>query len=59
MNGNIPYKRYFGDVECPKCGKPVNGYPALSRVDNHAYICSDCGLREAFFSINIALKKQG
>lgn len=53
MNGNIPYKRYFGDVECPKCGKPVNGYPALSRVDNHTYICSDCGLRERHFSQEI------
>lgn len=32
---------------CPECGKPLTGYPALSRKDNKTEICSDCGIREA------------
>lgn len=32
---------------CPECGKPLTGYPALSRKDNKTEICSDCGTREA------------
>lgn len=37
---------------CPKCGKPVSGYPAVSRVDGSS-ICSDCGTREALESIGV------
>ena len=33
---------------CPKCGKRYDGYPALSRRDNKTWICSECGLKEAF-----------
>lgn len=33
---------------CPKCGKKVTCYPALSRFDNKTEICSDCGTTEAF-----------
>lgn len=32
---------------CPKCGKEIIGYPALSRVDNKTEICSKCGQIEA------------
>ena len=32
---------------CPKCNKPIYGYPALSRKDNKTEICSECGNKEA------------
>ena len=32
---------------CPRCGKYIKGYPALSRKDNKTEICSDCGTAEA------------
>ena len=32
---------------CPKCGCQYAGKPALSRTDNKAEICPDCGMREA------------
>lgn len=32
---------------CPRCGKNYDGHPALSRVDNATYICSNCGTTEA------------
>lgn len=32
---------------CPRCGKEVHDYPALSRVDNKTEICSACGTKEA------------
>lgn len=34
--------------KCPKCKKSYNGYPALSRADNHTQICPLCGRTEAF-----------
>ena len=34
-------------IICPQCGKPIEGFPALSRRDNKTHICSDCGTREA------------
>lgn len=34
-----------GDVFVPASG--AAHYPALSRVDNETYICSDCGTHEA------------
>lgn len=34
--------------KCPKCKKGYNGYPALSRADNHTEICPRCGETEAF-----------
>lgn len=34
---------------CPRCGDPIEGYPALSRVDNATDICSPCGTREALW----------
>lgn len=34
---------------CPRCSDTFDSrYPALSRADNKTYICSDCGLDEAF-----------
>ena len=42
---------------CPKCGKPVSGYPAVSRVDGSP-ICSDCGTREALESIGVYATEQ-
>lgn len=38
---------------CLKCGKEFTEYPALSREDNEAEICPECGIREsleAYFS---------
>lgn len=35
---------------CPRCGKTMDKYPALSRFAN-VDICSDCGVDEAFESI--------
>lgn len=32
---------------CPACGRPIVGFPALSRRDHKSKICSDCGLKEA------------
>ncbi len=43
---------------CPKCGKEYHGSPALSRVDNRTYICSDCGTREALESIGVDKEEQ-
>lgn len=34
---------------CPRCGNLIEGYPALSRVDNKTNICSPCGTREALW----------
>lgn len=38
---------------CPKCGKEYTAPPAISRVDNHTYICPDCGTREALEYLGI------
>ena len=32
---------------CPRCGRMVIGFPALSRLDNKTDICSACGTEEA------------
>lgn len=32
---------------CPRCGKEMGLFPALSRRDNQTNICSRCGLLEA------------
>lgn len=37
---------------CPRCGKPMNGFPALSRKDNKTEICSQCGQDEAMEAFN-------
>ena len=37
---------------CPRCGKPMNGFPALSRKDNKTEICSQCGHDEAMEAFN-------
>lgn len=47
MKGDLCYAKYSGEKKCPRCKQPVYGYPALSRVDNYTYICSDCGNEEA------------
>ncbi len=49
-------KRLHVDL-CPKCGKSVDGYPAVSRVDGLP-ICSDCGTREALESIGVYAAEQ-
>lgn len=36
---------------CPRCGRGYVGYPALSRVDCETYVCSDCGVTEAFIDL--------
>lgn len=34
---------------CPRCKNPIEGYPALSRVDNKTDICTPCGTKEAMW----------
>lgn len=43
---------------CPKCGRTYVGHPALSRTDNAALICPDCGTREALESIGVSAEEQ-
>jgi predicted RNA-binding Zn-ribbon protein involved in translation (DUF1610 family) len=38
----------LGVRPCPRCGKPLEDCPSLSRHDNETAICSDCGTLEAF-----------
>lgn len=38
--------------KCPICGKPIKGFPAISRKDNKTEICSDCGTEEAMEAFN-------
>lgn len=43
---------YIGAAKiCPKCGKVISDYPALSRKDNRTEICSNCGTLEALESV--------
>ena len=43
---------YIGAAKiCPKCGKVISDYPALSREDNRTEICSNCGTLEALESV--------
>ena len=44
-----PYSYY---KKCPRCGKPMNGFTALSRKDNKTEICSECGQDEATEAFN-------
>lgn len=45
--------------ECPRCHeetmRPIEVENALSRRDNHTYICSDCGTEEAFIDAGLML----
>lgn len=41
------------ETNCPRCGGPISGYPALSRRDNKTDICSDCGSEEAMFDFGL------
>ena len=43
---------------CPRCGQPLTGHPALSRVDNETLICPDCGTREALESMGMSKEGQ-
>lgn len=43
---------------CPKCGKPYQEFPALSRIDNETLICPDCGVREALEAAGIGATEQ-
>ena len=47
MKGDLYYANFKGEKKCPRCKQNVYGYPALSRVDNRTYICSECGREEA------------
>lgn len=39
---------YLGVAKiCPRCKNYIQGYPAISRVDNRTEICSNCGTLEA------------
>jgi len=44
-------------MKCPRCGvnelKPKLASNALSRKDNKTYICSDCGMQEALYVLQI------
>ena len=33
-------------MNCPICGFPIKGHPAISRADNETKICSGCGTAE-------------
>lgn len=33
---------------CPRCGKEVQEFPALSRWDSKTKVCSQCGMEEAW-----------
>lgn len=39
-------RKIFEIQRCPKCKKEFTEYPALSRVDNEAEICPECGIEE-------------
>ena len=41
---------------CPRCLKTYTGEPAISRRDNKAIICSDCGVAEAMEDFSNRLK---
>ncbi len=42
---------------CPLCNNKIEGYPALSRIDNETKICSDCGRLEAIENYKYVMKK--
>lgn len=44
---------------CPKCGKEIIGYPALSRKDNKTKICSNCGIKEALEIVATSQENKG
>lgn len=50
---NVVYGEDIVRRICPKCGGPLTGYPALSRIDNKTEICPDCGLIEALSMIGM------
>ena len=37
--------------KCPRCGKKISKYPALSRRDNKTNVCSECGSGEALIDL--------
>jgi len=39
--------------KCPRCGKNIVNYPALSRYDNKTKICDDCGMNEAMMEFSL------
>ena len=39
---------------CPKCNKPYNLPPAISREDNKTLICPECGTREALLAMGMS-----
>lgn len=44
---------------CPRCAKMYTEFPALSRKDNKTYICSACGMAEAFEDARMAPQWSG
>lgn len=43
---------------CPICGQIYHEPPALSRADGKTQICPDCGTREAFRALELAMKSR-
>lgn len=43
---------------CPKCGKPYQDEPAISRLDSSTPICPDCGTREALDALGVSMEEQ-
>lgn len=50
-------KKAFEMKNCPRCGEDTMDenqvMNALSRRDNHTYICSPCGTQEAFVDMGM------
>ena len=44
--------------KCPRCGRPYQGYPAISRADNVTKICPDCGIHEALDAAGFSCRAQ-
>ena len=40
--------------KCPRCGRKVKDYPAISRRDDKTEICSACGTDEAMFDFTVS-----
>lgn len=51
-------QEYYKRHQCQRCGQIYHAQPALSRSDNHTYICPDCGTREALESMGIEQTEQ-
>ena len=55
---NVAYGEDIIRKVCPRCGRPYEAHPALSRSDNKTLLCPDCGLREALESAGLPEEEQ-